>query len=217
MFEALGLADYFDDVISGAECARAKPFPDPYEGALSSLGLRAEEALVLEDSPAGIRAAKGAGLAVVGLLTGQEAADLLAAGADVVRRVIRGWRGSWARGARAGDRRRRVGAPARTDAPQVAYVRILWFWAPRRAVCVDFYSVSPHTGGRRRSVVSVVSVVLCVYSGAAHSSPPSSPESSSTSAKATMSTVMSSTTPHSSTSHLCLASAASFSHASAGV
>ena len=93
MFEALGLADYFDDVIIGAECARAKPFPDPYLRGLSSLGLRAEEALVLEDSPAGIRAAKGAGLAVVGLLTGQEAADLLAAGADVVRRDYRGLEG----------------------------------------------------------------------------------------------------------------------------
>jgi hypothetical protein len=31
MLDAIGLNDYFDELIIGAECARAKPHPDPYQ------------------------------------------------------------------------------------------------------------------------------------------------------------------------------------------
>jgi len=31
MLDAIGLKDYFDQLIIGAECARAKPHPDPYQ------------------------------------------------------------------------------------------------------------------------------------------------------------------------------------------
>ncbi|MDQ4024095.1 MAG: HAD-IA family hydrolase [Actinomycetota bacterium] len=42
--------------------SRAKPLPCLYEEALESLGLAPEEAVAFEDSPNGIRAAKGAGI-----------------------------------------------------------------------------------------------------------------------------------------------------------
>jgi beta-phosphoglucomutase-like phosphatase (HAD superfamily) len=58
--------------------------PDPYLDALAALGLAAEEALVFEDSPSGIAAARAAGVAVVALATSQSAAVLRAAGADLV-------------------------------------------------------------------------------------------------------------------------------------
>lgn len=41
---------------------RGKPHPDTYEAALRCLGVAAEDAIAIEDSPNGIRAAKAAGL-----------------------------------------------------------------------------------------------------------------------------------------------------------
>ena len=42
-------------VVHGEECARAKPFPDPYLEGMRLLGLEPEATLVVEDSPAGIK------------------------------------------------------------------------------------------------------------------------------------------------------------------
>jgi HAD superfamily hydrolase (TIGR01509 family) len=63
----LGLEDAFDFI----ECAegdrtRAKPSPALYLSALDRLALSADEAIAIEDSPNGVRAAKGAGLFCVG-------------------------------------------------------------------------------------------------------------------------------------------------------
>ena len=46
---------------------RTKPAPDLYLKALDRLGLLAEDCLVFEDSPNGIRAAHEAGIRVVGV------------------------------------------------------------------------------------------------------------------------------------------------------
>jgi len=59
--------DLFDAVICREDAPRLKPFPDLFLAALSSLHLRADQALALEDSPNGIRAAQAAGLRVVGV------------------------------------------------------------------------------------------------------------------------------------------------------
>lgn len=40
-------------MILGEECARAKPFPDPYLAGLQVLGLEPQQVVVFEDSPAG--------------------------------------------------------------------------------------------------------------------------------------------------------------------
>ncbi len=55
------LGGWFPLIISGTEVARGKPYPDPYIAALARLGLEGKQALVVENAPAGITAAKEAG------------------------------------------------------------------------------------------------------------------------------------------------------------
>ena len=57
----LGLADRFDKLCSGYDVPRGKPEPDIYLHGAAALGLKAEECLALEDSPAGILSAYRAG------------------------------------------------------------------------------------------------------------------------------------------------------------
>ena len=63
----LGIFDYFDQVITSDEVgvARTKPYPDLFLRALDELNVRAHEAIVFEDSPNGVRAARAAGIFVV--------------------------------------------------------------------------------------------------------------------------------------------------------
>ncbi|XP_031112369.1 haloacid dehalogenase-like hydrolase domain-containing protein Sgpp [Ipomoea triloba] len=63
----LGLADFFEKLVIGSECDRAKPFPDPYLTALRGLGVSNKHAFVFEDSISGIKAGVAAGMPVVGL------------------------------------------------------------------------------------------------------------------------------------------------------
>ena len=51
--------------VCGDEVAHAKPAPDIFLAAAKALGVPAEECLVLEDSPNGLRAAKAAGCKAV--------------------------------------------------------------------------------------------------------------------------------------------------------
>uniref|UniRef100_M1A523 Haloacid dehalogenase-like hydrolase domain-containing protein Sgpp n=1 Tax=Solanum tuberosum TaxID=4113 RepID=M1A523_SOLTU len=44
----LGLSDFFELLIIGSECERAKPFPDPYLKALQELGVSPKHAFVFE-------------------------------------------------------------------------------------------------------------------------------------------------------------------------
>lgn len=53
MLDAIGLSDYFEEVVFGEHCARPKPFPDPYQLGLEKIGLTPDCTLVFEDSPAG--------------------------------------------------------------------------------------------------------------------------------------------------------------------
>lgn len=59
---------YVDFVISGEECTKSKPDPEVYIKAVKALGLLPAEALAVEDSVLGIRAAKLAGLNVAALV-----------------------------------------------------------------------------------------------------------------------------------------------------
>lgn len=67
--QRLGLISYFEKIVTGDDVARGrtKPHPDIYMKALEALKLQAREALVIEDSPNGIKAAHAAGLRVVGV------------------------------------------------------------------------------------------------------------------------------------------------------
>jgi len=61
----LGLVDTFNAVICREDAPSVKPSPDLFLAALSALEVRAAEAVVFEDSPNGILAARRAGLRVV--------------------------------------------------------------------------------------------------------------------------------------------------------
>ena len=59
-----GLRERFAAVIGGDQVSRSKPEPDIYLAAARALGIRPEDCAVFEDSPAGVRAARAAGMAV---------------------------------------------------------------------------------------------------------------------------------------------------------
>jgi len=63
----LHIASVFETVICGDEVKNRKPDPEIYEKSLKTLGLKAKEVLCFEDSPAGVKSAKKAGLQVIGL------------------------------------------------------------------------------------------------------------------------------------------------------
>ena len=69
------------DIVVGAECARAKPFPDPYLEAMTRLGVEPATCVVFEDSGTGIKAGVAAGVTVVGLTTSMTAEAMRSAGA----------------------------------------------------------------------------------------------------------------------------------------
>lgn len=50
MIAAVGLTDFFEHLVIGSECERAKPFPDPYLKALEHFGVSAENAFAFEVS-----------------------------------------------------------------------------------------------------------------------------------------------------------------------
>ena len=63
----LGLADRFDVIICGDDVppGRTKPHPDLFLKALDALDVKPHEAIVFEDSPNGVKAARAAGIFVV--------------------------------------------------------------------------------------------------------------------------------------------------------
>ncbi len=60
-----GLDRYFSFLIGGEEVKRSKPEPDIFLAACEKAGIAPEDALVLEDSENGIRAAAAAGIPVI--------------------------------------------------------------------------------------------------------------------------------------------------------
>jgi HAD superfamily hydrolase (TIGR01509 family) len=65
--QRLGIFHYFDKVICADDVGigRTKPHPDLFLLALDQVRVRKDEAIVFEDSPNGVRAAKSAGIFVV--------------------------------------------------------------------------------------------------------------------------------------------------------
>jgi HAD superfamily hydrolase (TIGR01509 family) len=65
--ELMGVADLFRVTISSEEVERGKPAPDVYLEAARRLEVAPERAVAIEDSGAGIRAAKAAGMRVIAI------------------------------------------------------------------------------------------------------------------------------------------------------
>lgn len=78
--EKVGMLNFFDTIVSGEDGVRSKPAPDIFLKAASNLNVVPARCVVFEDAPAGVEAAKRAGMNVVAVLTNHDRAEL--AGAD---------------------------------------------------------------------------------------------------------------------------------------
>lgn len=78
------LRSWFDAIITGEDTVQHKPHPEPYLRALTALDVSGPQALVIEDSPNGILAAKSAECNTAAITTAFDAQVLRAAGADLV-------------------------------------------------------------------------------------------------------------------------------------
>lgn len=84
--DVTGLAPLFGEhVYVTSMVARPKPAPDVYLLAAERLGARAEECVVVEDSPAGAAAALAAGMRAIGYAPGATHDAMAATGARVIR------------------------------------------------------------------------------------------------------------------------------------
>jgi pyrophosphatase PpaX len=81
----LGMEELFEAVISGDQCSRCKPDPEPFTRAVEALGVPASEAAGVGDSAYDILSARAAGVFAVGACWGTaDRAALLSAGPDWV-------------------------------------------------------------------------------------------------------------------------------------
>lgn len=78
------LLSIFDADLSGTDVPRGKPDPALFLLAAKALNLPAEQCLVVEDAPAGIKAARAGGMAALGIARLGDEALLRAADADLV-------------------------------------------------------------------------------------------------------------------------------------
>ncbi|MBL9120334.1 MAG: HAD family phosphatase [Phycisphaerae bacterium] len=78
------IRDHFAAVVDGTQVRRGKPAPDVFLLAGERLGVPASLCAVIEDAPAGIIAARAAGMTAIGLATTHTPRQLLDAGAHVV-------------------------------------------------------------------------------------------------------------------------------------
>jgi beta-phosphoglucomutase len=79
-----GITKYFSAIVTGEDARSAKPAPDIFLLAAAKLGVVSANCVVVEDSVAGIQAAREAGMKCVGFAPPRRAAELRKAGADDV-------------------------------------------------------------------------------------------------------------------------------------
>ena len=77
--ELLGLDRWLDAFVSGDRLPRGKPAPDVFLLAAETLGVTSARCVVIEDAPAGVAAAKAAGMRCLAVTTSHPAEALVAA------------------------------------------------------------------------------------------------------------------------------------------
>jgi HAD superfamily hydrolase (TIGR01509 family) len=82
--ERLGVLDLVSFIVSAERCTACKPDPEGYVLAMRELGAAGARAVVVEDSLAGVQAAKAAGLRCVAVTHSYPRERLMEAGADAV-------------------------------------------------------------------------------------------------------------------------------------
>lgn len=78
--DPLKMTGVFDAIVTSEDVKKAKPNPEMYHLALEKLGVKADQAIAVEDSEAGKKAATEAGLNVVMITHGKEPASEEGAG-----------------------------------------------------------------------------------------------------------------------------------------
>ena len=76
MFDHIAIEPYFDKVIDATYVTNSKPHPEIFLKAAESVHANPAQSIAFEDSVAGVRSAKAAGMKVVGLTTTHTAEDL---------------------------------------------------------------------------------------------------------------------------------------------
>lgn len=57
----------FDTIVTGDDCKKGKPFPDPYLLSLKHSNLKKSECIIVENAPLGIKAGNAAGIKTLGI------------------------------------------------------------------------------------------------------------------------------------------------------
>jgi beta-phosphoglucomutase len=84
----LTLLDYFDADVSKTHNRHGKPDPEMFLTAAQELDVPPERAIVMEDAPAGVQAAKAGKMGAIGIARKDDAELLAAAGADIVVKTL---------------------------------------------------------------------------------------------------------------------------------
>jgi beta-phosphoglucomutase len=79
IIDGLGVRQWLDAIVSGDRLPHGKPAPDIFLLAAESLGIAPAHCLVIEDAPAGVAAAKAAGMRCLAVTNSHAAATLNAA------------------------------------------------------------------------------------------------------------------------------------------
>jgi len=74
--KALGIDGYFQCIVAGRDVTEGKPSPQIFLLAAEKLGVRPESCIVIEDSVAGVTAAKGAGMSCLAVTNTHPATSL---------------------------------------------------------------------------------------------------------------------------------------------
>lgn len=71
-------------IVTGDDVSEGKPSPQPYLIGAKQLGVSAEDCVIIEDAPIGVKAGKAAGMRVIGILSTHTEGELLDAGVDFI-------------------------------------------------------------------------------------------------------------------------------------
>lgn len=76
MFDNIAIRHYFIDVVNASNITQGKPHPEIFLKAAKSINADPEKCVAFEDSVAGIRSAKAAGMKVIGITTTHTAEEI---------------------------------------------------------------------------------------------------------------------------------------------
>ena len=84
ILDGAALRGFFEAIVDGSMVARGKPDPEVFLTAAALVGVPPALCAVIEDAPAGIRAARSAAMTAIGVATTHAPAALREAGAATV-------------------------------------------------------------------------------------------------------------------------------------